>query len=330
MLKQSILSCLTYFFATILLPTYGYADNAWENCADIAISEAIGTIKTGQYKMSNFLDKNPNYLLNRCGKLNDWEDWDKCASKALELQTNICMEENPGVDWCDDFGSSAGIGFKLGYCSFKPDAPLSETQKSVISEWCKGNQISFEDLPNAATRHFWAFDDESKIIKDARDLCSKYNKSDLKNHSDSGSYSGRGKWDVSVKTNPLDDSKTVSLYLAASSGVSRWGKPIWLVLTCKSNRTDLYINWNDYLGSDAPEVIFRIGLNKAKIGRWSISTDNEATFYPGGTISIIKEIMRSSSFVAQVTPYNESPVTAIFETTGLSNAIKPLRETCLW
>ncbi|WP_257025488.1 type VI secretion protein [Pseudoalteromonas sp. MIP2626] len=41
-------------------------------------------------------------------------------------------------------------------------------------------------------------------------------------------------------------------------------------------------------------------------------------------------MLTSDKLVAQVTPYNESPATAIFNTTGLKNAIKPLRETCNW
>ena len=41
-------------------------------------------------------------------------------------------------------------------------------------------------------------------------------------------------------------------------------------------------------------------------------------------------MLTSTKLVAQVTPYNESPVTAIFNTAGLENAIKPLREICSW
>ena len=141
--------------------------------------------------------------------------------------------------------------------------------------------------------------------------------------------SGTGKWRVSAETNPIDDSKTVSLVLISDSGRSKWGKPVAIIIRCMSNKTELYINWNDYLGSSA-SVLTRIGKNRAVTKNWSLSTDSQATFYPTGTINFIKEMMDSNKLVAQVTPYNESPVTAIFDTTGLSNAIKPLRETCSW
>src|SRR5690554_1511963 len=142
------------------------------------------------------------------------------------------------------------------------------------------------------------------------------------------SIAGKGKWNVSVDVNPIDDSKTVTLVLDADSGKNRWGKPVYLVARCKSNTTDLYIGWNDYLGSEA-DVLTRVGDNKAVTQRWSMSTDKKATFHRK-PIPFLKEMLTSPKLVAQVTPYNESPVTAIFNTAGLENAIKPLRETCSW
>ena len=142
------------------------------------------------------------------------------------------------------------------------------------------------------------------------------------------SITGKGKWNVSVDVNPIDDSKTVTLILHADSGKNRWGKPVYLVARCKSNTTDLYIGWNDYLGSEA-DVLTRVGDNKAITQRWSMSTDKKATFQ-SKPIPFLKEMLTSSKMVAQVTPYNESPVTAIFDTSGLENAIKPLRDTCNW
>jgi len=68
------------------------------------------------------------------------------------------------------------------------------------------------------------------------------------------SITGKGKWRVTVDTNPIDDSKSVFLFLDADSGTSRWGKEITLIARCKSNTTAVYITWNDYLGSEANGV----------------------------------------------------------------------------
>lgn len=120
------------------------------------------------------------------------------------------------------------------------------------------------------------------------------------------------------------------LSLIADEGRARYGDPIALILRCKSNKTEAYINWQDYLGSDA-YVTTRIGDQDARNRKWSLSTDSQATFYPGGgDISFIKRLMDSDRLVAQVTPYNESPVTAVFDIRGLEEEIEPLREACNW
>jgi type VI secretion system VasI family protein len=137
-----------------------------------------------------------------------------------------------------------------------------------------------------------------------------------------------GSWRVSDETNPIDDSRTVTLILEATSGKSKWNKNVFLVARCKSNTTNLYIGWNDYLGSEA-YVLTRIGNNKAVTSEWSLSTDSQATFHTE-PIPFLKNMLGANKLIAQITPYNENPVTAIFDTSGLKNALKPLRETCNW
>jgi type VI secretion system protein VasI len=141
--------------------------------------------------------------------------------------------------------------------------------------------------------------------------------------------SGTGKWHVTAMQNPVDDTKTVSLILLAESGKSRMGEQVSLMLRCQSHKTEVYIAWEDYLGSEA-HVLTRVGTAPAISKTWDLSTDSKATFYPGNHIALIKSLLAADRFVAQVTPYSESPVTAVFDLTGLSNAIKPLQEACGW
>ena len=139
-----------------------------------------------------------------------------------------------------------------------------------------------------------------------------------------------GKWNVSIDTNPIDDSKTVTLTLLADSGKSPMlSQPIVLIARCSSLETNVFIAWRDYLGSEA-RVLTRIGKEKAETRNWTLSTDSQATFFPKNEVDFLKKLLVVDSFVAQVTPYSESPVTAIFDIKGLSNAITPLREACNW
>ena len=140
---------------------------------------------------------------------------------------------------------------------------------------------------------------------------------------------GSGKWLSKIETNPVDDTKTVNLVLVADEGKSAFGQSIALVIRCMSNETQLYITWNSYLGDEA-NVLTRVGQQQATTQRWLLSTDSQATFYPGSAIQLIRSLMQVDGFVAQVTPYGESPVTAVFDVKGLSRAIEPLQQTCGW
>lgn len=139
-----------------------------------------------------------------------------------------------------------------------------------------------------------------------------------------------GPWTVSEETNPLDDTKTVALMNEAQSGLTSLGNRPTLILRCRSNETEVYINWDEYLGSDRPVVTYRIGEASEQQRRWNPSTDDDATFYPGNHIALIKQLMKVDRFVARVQPYDESPVTAVFKMGNLQEQITPLREACHW
>lgn len=140
---------------------------------------------------------------------------------------------------------------------------------------------------------------------------------------------GKGMWEVSTTTNPVDDSKTVTATLDSTSGTNRRRQPITVVLRCQSNKTEMFVVWNDYLGRDNSDVLIRLGDEKAVTESWRNSTDNTATFNPN-TISTIKKMLTAPKMVLQVTPYNENQVTAVFDLTGTDAAVKPIREQCGW
>jgi type VI secretion system protein VasI len=122
----------------------------------------------------------------------------------------------------------------------------------------------------------------------------------------------------------------VTLGLQAASGRSRFGQPVLLVLRCSSHTTDVYIDWHSYLGDEA-NVTSRVGSSESETKAWTASTDKTATFYPEDAAQFIREqLIPAGRFVAQVAPYNESPITAVFDLAGLDTAAKPLRKACEW
>ncbi len=141
---------------------------------------------------------------------------------------------------------------------------------------------------------------------------------------------GKGKWLSSVTTNPVNDSRTVTLYLTADSGKSIYGKKASLIIRCQSNKTEMFVSFHAFLGMDSAQVTSRVDKRKAMVENWGLSTDKKAAFYPGSPIPEIKRMLNGKAYVAQVTPYSATPITAIFDIKGIDVAIKELRKTCSW
>lgn len=137
-----------------------------------------------------------------------------------------------------------------------------------------------------------------------------------------------GNWIITTQKNPMDDSTTVIASVFSSSGHSHLlNEPIIVNIRCQSGKVDLFINWHDYLGSE-PFVTTRVGDKKAETRRWRLSTNSQSTFYPGVDVDFIEQFKETSSFVARVTPYNENPVTAVFDISGAEHTVTMIRNEC--
>jgi type VI secretion system protein VasI len=143
-------------------------------------------------------------------------------------------------------------------------------------------------------------------------------------------------WQVEKSINPLDDSPTFVAVLAAKEGQNTFGDPVSLVLRCQSNEVNVYIVWGEYLGevSDGTTITYRFGNEPQQTAQWDISTDNTASFFVGSQDqalteqAFIEKLMTVDRFVAQVTPYSESPITAKFELANIVAVGKQVIDTC--
>ena len=111
----------------------------------------------------------------------------------------------------------------------------------------------------------------------------------------------------------------------ADSGRSSWDQPVWLVIRKSAERLELYIGWNSYLGSEAV-VTYRIGKEEPETKEWSLSSDSQASFYTGDTVDVISRMLKADQVVARCTPYNESPITAVFDIRGLRKELEKYKE----
>lgn len=142
-----------------------------------------------------------------------------------------------------------------------------------------------------------------------------------------------GQWVTDVKVNAMDDTKTVVALLQSSEGAGPFGRKPGLILRCQSRQFEAYISWNDYLGSDGghnsgtKEVTARFDAATPVSAMWFTSTDSTSTFAPAPQ-TLFKQIRAAGRLVAQVTPYNSGPVTAVFDLAGVEAATEVLRAEC--
>ncbi len=142
---------------------------------------------------------------------------------------------------------------------------------------------------------------------------------------------GFGKWKAKESRDALTDDRILAVTLDADSPSG--DRQPYIVIRCQAGATtttEMYIAWDSYVNSEPQEVSTRIGNEKAVATTWQISGDRMATFYPGDVPRFIDEMEQANKFVALTVPYNESPVTAIFDTTGLKAASEQLGEACGW
>jgi len=141
-----------------------------------------------------------------------------------------------------------------------------------------------------------------------------------------------GKWNVYEEKSPIDDSRNVHLFVMSNETVKSGYNTVKpsLHIRCSENKTNVFLNWGLYLGLEKTKMLTRFDKEKATMSSWSISTNNEAAFVRGNDIEFAKKVMKHQKLLVQVTPFGENSVMTTFNISGLSEAIKPLREACHW
>lgn len=132
-------------------------------------------------------------------------------------------------------------------------------------------------------------------------------------------------WSLLVDADPITDEKVVNANLLPNDANSR--RAASLNIRCESNKIDVIVNFNDYLG-DSIFVTHRVDKEKPVRSRWNVSTNKRAGFYPSNTKRFLKKLMQANTFVVRAMPYNESEITLIFDIGGLYNELGQHSNAC--
>lgn len=135
------------------------------------------------------------------------------------------------------------------------------------------------------------------------------------------------RWQSIVEIDPVNGSASVQMMVAAVDRSPSEQHPVALVLSCLDRSTDVYVIWRQYMGVYDVDVSWRVDSEETIEETWSLSTDNEATFAPQ-PLALIKRMMVSEQFQIKAAPFGSSPVTHVFDITGLKREVNPLLKAC--
>ena len=111
------------------------------------------------------------------------------------------------------------------------------------------------------------------------------------------------KWEVSVQTDQMDDSKKIFFMLPAETSTAY--DNVVLFIRYQNGSTDLFVAWDEYL------------------------SDNTAVFCRS-PLSFIQKIAEHDRLVMWITPYSEGPKTAVFDIRGLKDEVMPYNDDLEW
>lgn len=138
-----------------------------------------------------------------------------------------------------------------------------------------------------------------------------------------------GKWQVIKKTDPLSDEVNVSIVLAAPDSGITFG------VVCNERASAAGAIWEDFLGGEEiggekyQPVVYRVGDAEPVSDKWEVLADNQSTRIPTPR-EFVDKMRGANRLVLQTQPFEEMPKTAVFDTTGLTEALKANRPECDW
>ena len=138
-----------------------------------------------------------------------------------------------------------------------------------------------------------------------------------------------GSWLIKNSIDPITEKKVlIALNQAAEVIPAKSIGTVSLFLRCSRNDTDMFIDWDEYLGNSA-YVTYKVDNDEPRRSRWRLSTDGSATF----AILAEKKLLRmleGEHLLVSVVPYRETKMVAKFDLEGINTVVNLIRKDCNW
>lgn len=149
------------------------------------------------------------------------------------------------------------------------------------------------------------------------------------------------KFNYRTASDPITGQTLHTLTIRSDRGLNGRGDPIILEMTCDSTKPGGYsltLRWEDFLESSTPNVTTRLGQAPSVTERWATNRSRESSVFAGSEEgysktefieTLVAELEEgNASVVFRTTPYNDAPITAVFDFTGFLEVVAPMRESC--
>lgn len=127
-------------------------------------------------------------------------------------------------------------------------------------------------------------------------------------------------WHHEMSKDIITDESRIVLFSPAISGNNSYGYVPEMYLRMVGYNVDLYISWGEYVSGDYTEVVIRVDDYPPITLNCPTSTKGTSTFFVP-SVATAKFFYKSKKVAVRVVPYNSSPITVLFDLTGLSETI---------
>jgi invasion protein IalB len=133
----------------------------------------------------------------------------------------------------------------------------------------------------------------------------------------------QGNWQLSSETNPVTGEVTTGASLDSPSDEEQY-----IVIRLIGKKLECYVNTNEFLEtvenleSHISTVQYKFDDGKVVRQGWTLSSDNEALFYPGNCVSFIVQLRKAKTLAFEFRPSEKIPQTIIFDVEGFPEGFK--------
>ena len=129
---------------------------------------------------------------------------------------------------------------------------------------------------------------------------------------------------------PLTDERSARAMLPALEGRGCGRRPpVQFIVECREGQTSVLLDWAQPVG-DGNTIVIRLDADEPQDTFWEMARNRTTARYRSDGAPLARAIAPHRRMVARVLPSGREPVTAIFDLTGMPEAMAPVRDACGW